>query len=126
MTEEQATAMLKQMTAAAKFPTLSDEVQIPLLVNLAKRADVNGLPPSDANWVPTWDLNAAAAEGWRWKASAVSGNFDFETDGQSFDRSQVEANCLTMATQYANRIAGSLPVRSENVLAEDDDEDEED
>ena len=51
-------------------------------------------------WVPTWDLNTAAAEGWRRKAAKVAGNFDFGADGQNFDRSQVLDNCERMARMY--------------------------
>lgn len=61
-------------------------------------------------WVPTWDLNHAAAEGWRWKAAKVATEFDFSTDGQSFKRDQQRAACLEMAAQYANKTAVSIPI----------------
>jgi len=63
-----------------------------------------------APWEGTWDLNAAAAEGWRWKAGKVAGNFTFSTDNQSFDRVQVKDACLEMARMYGNRVVGSIPL----------------
>lgn len=51
-------------------------------------------------WTPAYDLNAAAAEGWRWKAGKIADAFDFSTDQQSFDRSQKVKHCLDMAAKY--------------------------
>lgn len=62
-----------------------------------------------SEWAPTYDLNAAAAEGWRWKAAKASGRFGFQTDGQSFERQQVAARCLEMAATYERRAPGSSP-----------------
>lgn len=66
---------------------------------------------SGGSWSPTYDLNAAAAEGWRWKAARVAGSFDFSTDQQDFSRSQMNAMCLEMAATYAKRITGSIRVK---------------
>lgn len=63
------------------------------------------------SWAPTYDLNAAAAEGWRWKAAKVVGEFDFGTDGQTFSRSQKQAGCLAMAERFAKRVTGSIRQR---------------
>lgn len=56
-------------------------------------------------WSPTYDLNAAAAEGWRLKAGRVAGRFDFTTDGQTFQRGQLLAHCRDMERTYRRRIA---------------------
>ncbi|HEY8818405.1 MAG TPA: hypothetical protein VIM25_06260 [Candidatus Limnocylindrales bacterium] len=63
------------------------------------------------SWAPTYDLNAAAAEGWRWKAALVAGLFDFKTDQQDFSRSQMSDMCLAMAAMYAKRVTGSIRQR---------------
>lgn len=97
------------MVAAEKAPTLSVG-QIETLLDLARRPDTDGLVPSDEGWTPTWNLNAAAAEGWRWKAAAVAGDFTFSTDGQSFSRSDKIRACLDMARMYSGRVAGSVPL----------------
>lgn len=62
------------------------------------------------SWDPTYDLNAAAAEGWRWKAAKVAGEFDFGTDQQTFSRSDKHAACLAMADEYRKRVTGSVKV----------------
>lgn len=63
------------------------------------------------SWSPTYDLNAAAAEGWRWKAAKVAGEFDFSTDQQTFDRTGKHAQCLAMAEHYQKRVSGSIRVK---------------
>lgn len=60
-------------------------------------------------WVPTWDLNYAAAEGWRRKAAKVAGSYDFSSGGDAFSRSQMVEACLSMAKMYAGR--GAFTVR---------------
>lgn len=62
------------------------------------------------SWAPTYDLNAAAAEGWRWKAATVAGQFNFGTDQQTFDRTGKHAQCLAMAEHYQKRVSGSIRV----------------
>ena len=56
-------------------------------------------------WTPTWDLNAAAAEGWRWKMGKCSEAYAFTNAGQSFHREEVFAHCERMARFYARRVA---------------------
>lgn len=60
-------------------------------------------------WLGTYDVNAAAAEGWRWKAAKVATSFTFSSDGQSFNRSDMVDACLAMAKTYGGRAAGSIP-----------------
>jgi hypothetical protein len=64
------------------------------------------------SWAPTYDLNAAAAEGWRWKAAKVAGEFDFGTDQQTFDRTGKHDQCMAMALHYQKRVSGSIRVAS--------------
>lgn len=103
-------ARLARMVAAEDFPALADEDLDELLLR-AGRPDAAGLRPSDAGWVPTWDLDAAAADGWTIKAGRAASGFNFAEDGQRFDRSQVHAQCMLMARHY-RRGAGSVRVRS--------------
>lgn len=60
------------------------------------------------NWLPSYDLNRAAAEGWRWKAAKASDRFNFSNDNANFQGSQVHTHCLKMADVYQNK-AGSRP-----------------
>ena len=52
-----------------------------------------------------YDLDAAAADIWRMKASHVAGLVDFSTDGHSIKRSQQARAYLDMANYYQNRSA---------------------
>lgn len=58
----------------------------------------------------TWDLQRAAAEGWRWKAGKVANRYSFTTDSQTFNRKELIANCLEMASRYQKRSIGSIRV----------------
>lgn len=69
-------------------------------------------------WAGTYDLNAAAAEGWRWKAAKVAGAFSFSTDGQSFNRAEMARACQEMARTYRNRVVGSVPLVDLDSVAE--------
>lgn len=72
------------------------------------------------NWNPTYDLERAAAEGWRWKAGKAASRYNFASDNAQFDRGQVYTHCEAMANIYAKK-AGSKPrsVRSEGNLVVD-------
>lgn len=63
-------------------------------------------------WSPTWDLDAAAADGWQTKAGKAAGSFDFAEDGQQFTRSQMHAHCIAMITLYSARQVGSVTVNA--------------
>lgn len=69
-------------------------------------------------WTGTYDLNAAAAEGWRWKAATAAGKFTFATDGQSFNRHEITRACREMAVMYRNRVVGSVPLIDLDAVAE--------
>lgn len=72
-------------------PTLSSDEVLDLL-KLAAVTDSDDLPPSDADWTPTYSVRGcyvAIAEGWASKRGKTVGRFDFTTDGQTFRRSQV-------------------------------------
>lgn len=109
MDEPTAMARIESMVAASSAPAL-DSGQLDELLVIARRPDSNGLLPSDENWAGAYDLNAAAAEGWRWKAAKVAGEFGFSSDGQSFNREQAHAACIAMAEHYAKRVTGSIPL----------------
>lgn len=80
---------------------LSGPTCVTLLDGYAQWEDVGGL------WRPTYDLAAAAAAGWEWKAAKCADRFQFTTDGQTFDRARVHAQCLEMADRYRNRAVTS-------------------
>lgn len=91
---------LGKMVAATARPALSD-TDLDALLDGAKTIDSEGRLATDASWVPTYNLNAAAAEGWRWKAGMIAGDFNFSADNASYSKGEVQAKCLEMEKHYA-------------------------
>lgn len=106
-----ARARLANMVAANEEPTL-DAVQINDLLALASVPDANGVAAADPGWTPTYDLNCAAAEGWRWKAAKAASSYAFTLDGDSTERSFLMIRCEHMADRYSKLIMSSIPVNT--------------
>lgn len=68
-------------------------------------------------WLPTWRLQRAAAEGWRWKAAKVAGSYDFSAEGSNFSRSQMHKACLEMAASYSRGVHGTIDIRTRSAGA---------
>jgi hypothetical protein len=49
--------------------------------------DADGREPGVPGWVPTYDLNLAAAALWDERAARVASEFDFQADGARYDLS---------------------------------------
>lgn len=68
--------------------------------------DTSTSPPTqddNVDWIPTYDLHAAAADVWEEKAAAVAADFDFQADGASYSRSQKYEHCMTQARHHRAR-----------------------
>ena len=68
--------------------------------------DTSTQPPTqDANedWIPTYDLNAAAADIWEEKAAGVAEDYDFSADGGKYTRSQVYEQYMRNAMRFRSR-----------------------
>lgn len=61
-------------------------------------------------WAPIWDLNYAAAEGWRWKQAKVAHMIEFIGDGHRFFQDQLTDHCEKMVAMYSKRVSGTLAV----------------
>lgn len=107
MDREVAKTLLGGKVAATSRPVLSNALLDALLDNVAT-TDSNGVAPGGTGYVPTWDLNAAASEGWRMKAGMVAGDFNFSADNASYSKADVLAHCLEMQTRYANLSHGLI------------------
>lgn len=107
MDKDAARVRLSNMVAADARPSLS-EADLDALLDLARRPDAMGRGITEPDWQPTWNLNAAAAEGWRWKAARCAGDFTFSADGASFDKGAVMEKCLAMEAKYAGLDYGTL------------------
>lgn len=90
------------MTAFDSEPKLSVE-ELEALLEQFKKTDKEGTLPSVPEWIPSYNLNAAAAEGWRWKAGKASELTSVDLDGERMSSNQVFEHCMRMAKQYASR-----------------------
>lgn len=104
METQDAPARLRRMVAAGTEPVL-EQADLDVLLRLASRRDLSGRYTSDVGWVPTYDLAAAAAEGWRWKAAQAAFLTDVKVGDLGVTRSQLHDHCLSMAAIYARRIS---------------------
>lgn len=95
------------MTSAESEPMLSDE-DLSQLLELFGVPDTLDRPPSDLNWVPTYDLNAAAAEGWRWKAARASEMTAIDLDGTKLSAEQLFSHCEKMVFLYGRKVKQSV------------------
>lgn len=91
---------LKRITAWDAEPTLSED-DLEAALASAALADVDGLAPSDEDWKPTYDLNAAAAAAWLVKAARASPQTEVDPPGSGITTSKVFDNCRSMARIYA-------------------------
>lgn len=91
---------LKQLTAWDAEPTLTEDELNELLAATALE-DANGLAPLNEEWTPTYDLNAAASQGWLIKAARAAALVDEPTAGVV--TSKIFDNCRAMARIYAGK-----------------------
>jgi hypothetical protein len=102
---ETAKDKLKKLTAWDTEPALADAELDELLVQ-SSAADADGYAPGDAEWAPTYDINAAAAAGWLIKAGRASALT--EVDSTGVITSKVFDNCRTMARLYRAKCRWSV------------------
>jgi len=72
--------------------------------------DYSTQPPTitdNSDWIPTYDLNAAAAEIWDEKAAGLQSKYDFSADGGSYSVKQAFDNAVKMAAKYRGRSSAS-------------------
>lgn len=103
------------MTAAAVEPFLTDPEIAELLAMFALE-DSDGNVPSAFEWEPTYNLNKAASEGWRWKAGKLASMCQMASETApggtitSQDLQQKFEHCERMARYYAGRTALTVHV----------------
>ena len=112
--QPQAKQRLRRMVQADATPTL-DLYDIDDLLDQAKRRDRFGLYPSEDGWEPTWNLHAAAAEGWRWKAGKAASGYGFTADGATLNRQHVHEHCLRMIEHHSALAVQSSGVHDRDV-----------
>jgi len=108
-------AELRRMVNEPTTTTYSDAV-LAGMIEKYMMMDQNGMdalyvdysttPPSfalETTWMPTYDLNAAAADVWAEKAAKLTEKFDFAADGGNYSQSQAYAMAQKQANYYLSR-----------------------
>ncbi len=91
---------LERMTASASEPALSSDEVDDLLAQFQK-TDADGVNPGEDDYEPTYNLRAAAAEGWRWKAAKATELVSADLDGDRMSSNQVFEHCQEMIKHYS-------------------------
>lgn len=89
---------LKKLTAWDIEPALTED-EIDELLTSSSLEDKEGRPPSDEDWLPTYDLDSAAATAWLIKAGRASSTTETEPDS-FYVTSKIFDNCCRMARIY--------------------------
>lgn len=97
---------LKKLTAWDTEPALTEDELDELLASSSLQ-DKEGRPPADEDWLPTYDLNSAAATAWLIKAGRASSTTETEPDS-FYVTSKVFDNCCRMAKIF--RAKGNMSV----------------
>lgn len=86
-TAAQITQVRRMAGIAADDATYTDTV-IGGYIETYPLIDADGRDPTDAGWIDTYDLHAAAADILEERAAMLAMEFDFSADGASYHRSQ--------------------------------------
>jgi hypothetical protein len=80
-------------------------------------------PTRDDNdeWVPTYDLNAAAARIWEEKATEYIADYDYSADGASLNRSQAFKHMMAQAGYYRSKRAMTTTTQYMDIADTQDD-----
>lgn len=105
MTAEEARERLARMTEAAERPELVDPDELDELLATHARNDSEDRAPTDEDWEPTYNFNAAAADGWRRKQGRAAGTSSSDSlDDPSYSPDDwLFLHCQRMAEHYAAR-----------------------
>jgi hypothetical protein len=79
---------LRRMVAESESSTVYTAEVLEEYIAACALPDSYGRDPDDDDWTATYDLNAAAAQIWEEKASALATSTDFSADGGSYSDSQ--------------------------------------
>jgi len=86
-------------TYIEKYPHIDEQGEEPYTLSSAT-------PPAQEandNWIPTYDLNAAAADIWEEKAATLAALYDFSADGGNYSRSQAYEMAMRQCRHYRAR-----------------------
>ena len=119
---DDAVTIVAEYSAADEFPDVS-QAAVEQIVHRCARMDHEGRLPTDPSWDETYDVYAATATVFEVKAARVANRFDFSTDGQQLNRSQMAAHFMAMAKMWRARTAGTIrkdPVQDDSMWVDDE------
>lgn len=94
-----------------RYPCIDDQGLRPFYI------DQSTNPPSRkefVDWMPTYDLNYAAADLWAEKAAVLSQDYDFQADGGNYSRSQAYNQAMKQSRYHlARRRPGTIKLSQE-------------
>jgi hypothetical protein len=108
-------------TIIESYPTLDENgesYRIPAIdahepVTITADMDLLDLVAND-DWIPTYDMAAAASQIWTEKAAVPAADYDFSADGGNYSRSQAYEQAMKQARFYASkRRAGTTKLKPE-------------
>ena len=98
-------------TYIERYPTLDFLGTKPIEV------DYSTEPPTlseKAEWIPTYDLHAAAGDIWQEKSATVAEDYNFTADGSTLSRGDVQEQYMKQSRLHrARRKAGTVTLRVE-------------
>lgn len=104
-----------KMAGSAMEPLLTNSELETILARFAV-ADAAGVAPSGPEWTPTYNLRAAAAEAWRWKAAKASEMVSTDLDGDRMSANQIFDQCERMIRVYSRSTASPRMGTSTGVI----------
>lgn len=99
------------MTAWAVEPALT-EGEIDALLTQYSITDADGNIPSSEDWTPTYNLRAAAREGWTWKMGRCTDLVSTDLDGDRMSSNQAFEHCKAMVAKYAGAASPQMTAAS--------------
>lgn len=82
-----------------RYPHLDEQGEEPYTLS----SDSPPVQEVNDNWIPTYDLHAAAADVWEEKAAAVASKFDFRADGGDYKMSNQYEQYIKIARHHRSR-----------------------
>lgn len=103
MSDETLVARLRRMVAEPTTAVYSNEALLDEYIKQYPVPDASKNKPTEADWVPTYDLHAAAADIWEEKAAAIAHRFSYAADGGNYQEDQRYQHCLSQAKHHMAR-----------------------
>ncbi len=117
-TEDEYQVLLSTMTAASTDPVLSP-TEIKLALKLSRIVDDSALLPTDLLWEPTYDLNFAALQCWKWKMGKASDLSVARTGDLTLEDNVIVKNIEMMIDQYRRAVSGAVAILPAGLLVGD-------